>query len=550
MPTLSHKLPSNSLSHNLNLSPTHHLQTKRATFKNRMSPLNPLQTPKPKVASLSTVLDRGNAGSSDSMKSHLFNLDRLLGERQSSRPGEEKQDRGMLGALDFKRIWRDGSAEKELGEGGAYGLRQLLSTTGEYSPRNGLGGRWREYHGRSDWAGMLDPLDENLRREVVRYGEFVQAAYHAFHTSPATSKRGDDGEGVRGMSASSACHVVSVDRTYRVTRYLYATSSVGLPRWVDDVAPDLGWLTQRSSMIGYVAVCDDRREIQRMGRRDIVIALRGTATCLEWADNLHANLVPVPDDEASNSHGRPKVECGFLSLYRTSRVHVPSLSESIVREVKDLIETYKNETLSITVTGHSLGAALALLVADELSTVLASGNTSIAQPPPMAVFSFGGPKVGNRSFGDRIKSKNVKVLRIVNNQDIITKVPAGISLSELTKQRLRKLARIEVTTPWDGYSHVGTELRVDTRMSPYLRSDADVTCCHDLEAYLHLVDGFLSSNCPFRSNAKRSLAKLINEQRSNVKGLYTSNAMATGGLEFERARSGRTSSATQSVFFL
>ncbi|KAI4369993.1 hypothetical protein MLD38_018381 [Melastoma candidum] len=546
MPTLNPKLPSNSLY----LSPTHHLQTKRATFKSRMSPLKPLTPPNPKVVSLSAVLDDANVGSGDSARLHLSNLDRLLGKRQSPSSeevrefpvDEEKKGRGLFGGLNFARIWKDGSAEvEETVEGGGNCFQQLLSTTNEYSPRNGLGGRWREYHGRDDWAGMLDPLDENLRREVVRYGEFVQAAYHAFHSSPATWTGEEEG---METSTSSACHVASVDRTYRVTRNLYATSSVGLPGWVDDVAPDLGWLTQRSSRIGYVAVCDDRREIQRMGRRDIVIALRGTSTCLEWAENLRANLVPVSDDEALTSHGKPKVECGFLSLYKTNGVHIPSLSESIVREVKDLIETYKNETLSITVTGHSLGAALALLVADELSTVLVSGSTSITQPPPVAVFSFGGPKVGNRSFGDRIKSKNVKVLRIVNNQDIITKVPAGISLNESTKQQLRKLARIEVTTPWDGYSHVGTELRVDTRMSPYLRPDADAVCCHDLEAYLHLVDGFLSSNCPFRSNAKRSLAKLINEQRSNVKRLYTSNAMATGGLEFEGARSGTTSSAT------
>ncbi len=77
--------------------------------------------------------------------------------------------------------------------------------------------------------------------------------------------------------------------------------------------------------------------------------------------------------------------------------------------------------------------------------------------------------------------------------------------------------------PW-AYAHVGTELRVDTRMSPFLKPDADVACCHDLEAYLHLVDGYIASNCPFRANAKRSLAKLLSEQRSNIKMLYTSKA--------------------------
>ncbi|KAE9584089.1 putative carboxylic ester hydrolase [Lupinus albus] len=76
------------------------------------------------------------------------------------------------------------------------------------------------------------------------------------------------------------------------------------------------------------------------------------------------------------------------------------------------------------------------------------------------------------------------------------------------------------------YTHVGTELRVDTKMSPYLKPDADMACCHDLEAYLHLVDGFLASNCPFRANAKRSLVRLMQDQSANVKKLYTSKAKA------------------------
>ncbi|KAF9617502.1 hypothetical protein IFM89_036706 [Coptis chinensis] len=85
------------------------------------------------------------------------------------------------------------------------------------------------------------------------------------------------------------------------------------------------------------------------------------------------------------------------------------------------------------------------------------------------------------------------------------------------------LQMLDDNVPW-AYSHVGSELKIDSKMSPYLKPNADVACCHDLEAYLHLVDGFRASNCPFRENAKRSLAKLLNEQGSNMKKLYTSKA--------------------------
>ncbi|GMJ15079.1 phospholipase A I beta 2, DAD1-Like Lipase 1 [Hibiscus trionum] len=462
-------------------------QTRRSSFKCHRSPLNP-SSHKP-VSCVS---------STESTREHLSNLEKLLQKTNQPEPERVIKGRGLLEGLNLSRIWPEMKAAEEMSPRHLNRLKRLLSKTMEYSPRNNLGSRWREYHGCNDWAGLLDPLDENLRREVVRYGEFVQAAYHGFHSNPAMSTK----------EAPLPRHVALPDRSYKVTKSLYATSSVGLPKWVDDVAPDLGWMTQRSSWIGYVAVSDDKREIHRMGRRDIVIALRGTATCLEWAENLRAQLVQIPESDDPTQ----RVECGFLSLHKTRGAHVPSLAESVAEEVKRLMEKYKGENLSITITGHSLGAALSLLVADEISSCA-------PDVPPIAVFSFGGPKVGNKGFVDRLNEKNVKVLRIVNDQDMITKVPVlpSVCIGERSEQ--------EENNPWT-YSHAGTELRVDTKMSPYLKPNVDVACCHDLEAYLHLVDGFLSSKCPFRSNAKRSLARLLHDQGSNVKQLYTHKALS------------------------
>ncbi|XP_071701467.1 phospholipase A1-Ibeta2, chloroplastic-like [Rutidosis leptorrhynchoides] len=457
-------------------------------------------------------------------RQHLLNLEKLIGtEKPPLIPFEpklakndsvepENKGKGLLDGLNLPQIWLENKATEDMSPRHLNRLQRLLSKNGiEYSPRNSLASRWREYHGSNNWAGLIDPLDENLRREMVRYGEFIQAAYHCFHSDPTTS----------GKEAPSARHVAVPDKAYKVTKTLYATSSVGLPDWVDKVAPDLEWMTQRTSCIGYVSVCEDQREIFRMGRRDIVISLRGTATCLEWAENMRDLLVKIPG-KMNPSYGQPKVQCGFLSLYKTGGAHVESLGESVVTEIKRLTELYKGENLSITVTGHSLGAALALLVADDVST-------SVEDVPPIAVYTFGGPRVGNRGFAKRLASQNVKVLRIANSQDIITRVP-GMFVSEELDKKLREsksvnkvLNVLDNNMPW-AYTHAGTELRVDTKNSPYLKPNADVSCCHDLEAYLHLVDGFMGSHCPFRANAKRSLAKLIHDQNSNVKKLYTSKA--------------------------
>ncbi|PUZ50077.1 hypothetical protein GQ55_6G030900 [Panicum hallii var. hallii] len=353
------------------------------------------------------------------------------------------------------------------------------------SPRGNIAAAWRRLHGEDGWRGLLDPLHPDLRREIVRYGEFVDAAYGAFLSRP------DAQPGYRAR-------VPLPDAAYRVTAPLFATSSVGLPTWLAAAAP---CAAQRTSLVGYVAVCDSPAEVRRMGRRDIVIALRGTCTVLEWAENVRAGLVPATDSnaDASPDASKAKVECGFWNIYKTAGDRSPSLSEMVVSEVRRLLDQYKGEEVSITVTGHSLGAALAVLIADELA-----GSVARRAKAPVAVFSFGGPRVGNRAFAARVEARGARVLRVVNAHDVVPRFPPSL--------------------PLPGYADVGRELRLDSRASPFLRPDADAACCHDLEAYIHLVDGFLGSHCPFRDNAKRSILRLVKNQGGNVKQLYMSKA--------------------------
>ena len=58
-------------------------------------------------------------------------------------------------------------------------------------------------------------------------------------------------------------------------------------------------------------------------------------------------------------------------------------------------------------TGNSLGAALATLAADRYGNV-------------QGVYTFGSPKVGNDVFKEKFI---VKTYSIVNNKDIVTRVP-------------------------------------------------------------------------------------------------------------------------------
>ena len=71
------------------------------------------------------------------------------------------------------------------------------------------------------------------------------------------------------------------------------------------------------------------------------------------------------------------------------------------------ISKLQGEGCRIWVTGHSLGAALATLFASRYGKVA-------------GVYTFGSPRVGNADFKAHI---NVKIYRIVNNEDIVPWVP-------------------------------------------------------------------------------------------------------------------------------
>ena len=50
------------------------------------------------------------------------------------------------------------------------------------SSSSSLAQRWREIQGLNHWKGLLDPLDLELRKSILFYGDFNQAVYDAFET--------------------------------------------------------------------------------------------------------------------------------------------------------------------------------------------------------------------------------------------------------------------------------------------------------------------------------------------------------------------------------
>ncbi|KAL4203579.1 hypothetical protein AMTRI_Chr01g104610 [Amborella trichopoda] len=372
-----------------------------------------------------------------------------------------------------------------------------------------LSERWREIQGENHWNGLFDPMDGLLRREIIRYGEFAQACYDAFDFDPYSKYCGT----CKYTGGHFFEKLGMADSGHDLSRYLYATSNINLRNFFRKSKLTKVWSTHANWM-GYVAVTMDPHEVQRLGRRDVVIAWRGTVTYLEWLEDL-MDYLAVP---GFGPDGSVKVESGFLDLY-TQKEHSCnycsfSAREQVLSDIRRLMERYKDDEheLSITVTGHSLGGALALLSAYDIAetglNILPDGRRA-----PVTVFSFGAPRVGNRRFRERCKELGVSVLRTVNVHDSVPKVP-GVLVNEHVSVP-RALAD---GLPWS-YAHVGVELALDDTKSPFLKPGLDPASRHNMELHLHLVDGHRGPGHKFLLADKRDVA-LLNKSGGLLRDEY------------------------------
>ncbi|CAO2832968.1 unnamed protein product [Amaranthus hypochondriacus] len=373
---------------------------------------------------------------------------------------------------------------------------------------------WREIQGENDWEGLIDPMNSHLRLEVLRYGEFAQACYDSFDFDPHSKYCGS----CKYTTSEFFDKLEMAHHGYDICRYLYATSNINLEKFFQKSRSIRSIWSPHANWMGYVAVTSDEEEIRRLGRRDILISWRGTVTYLEWLHDLKNILRPAHFRD--NPH--VQIESGFYDLYTTKEENCKycsfSAREQVLAEVKRLVELYKDEELSITITGHSLGGALALLSAYDIAEMrlnIIRDEKNCTKKLPVSVFSFASPRVGNLKFKERCDELGIKQLRVINVHD---KVPTMPGLIANEKNDLQKFLEEKVHFPWS-YAHVGTELALDHTHSPFLKPSADIGCTHNLEAHLHLIDGYHGKEKKFSLATKRDIA-LVNKDSGFLKSEY------------------------------
>ncbi|XP_048328332.2 phospholipase A1-IIgamma [Ziziphus jujuba] len=354
-----------------------------------------------------------------------------------------------------------------------------------------IASRWRALSGENDWEGLLDPLDYDLRRYIIHYGERAEAAEAAF-----IGEVKSENVGLPRYPKSTLFSKVGLELgnpfKYIVKRYIYASTS-GIAE------NDPKGIAENSNWIGFVAVSTDQGS-EVLGRRDILISWRGTIRKAELTIDKKIDLVSAPTIFGSDNNA--KIHHGWYSYYTTAEsgsTYNSTSSQDQVREaVSKLIEEYKEEEISITVTGHSMGGALAILNAtDIVFNGFNKPTTTEDKVCPVTAIVFASPRLGDQGFSDLFSGlENLHVLRVRNEKDKVPDLPPG-----------------------DDYVHVGKELIIDTTTSPYLKSHIINLKVHELEIYLHGVAGPKEVDGKNELVVDRDIA-WVNKQTDEVKDEY------------------------------
>lgn len=131
---------------------------------------------------------------------------------------------------------------------------------------------------------------------------------------------------------------------------------------------------------------------------DFIVVCRGTE--VKQFSDVRADL------------GIARTTIGKLKLHIGFNHYVDHIWENIFAQGKRACWQEK----AVWLTGHSLGAAMATILAYRFAT-----HDNLATPK--ALFTYGSPRVGNRAFVNYTNTLSYEHHRWVNDGDIITKIP-------------------------------------------------------------------------------------------------------------------------------
>jgi predicted lipase len=183
---------------------------------------------------------------------------------------------------------------------------------------------------------------------------------------------------------------------------------------------------------------------------DLVVAFRGTEDVLEWIRDFEFGRAA----HAQCDPAATRVDCedGFSAIYRTC---ASDIFAALARAAAGT-----SAPLPVFITGHSLGAALATLLAFDLGCRVFAGQApGLARP---VLYTFASPLVGDAAFARAFGTLVPETYRIVNEPDLVPRLPPPVL----------------------GYEHVGAVVSVSSNEN----AKHSLLCWHSLSTYLHELD--------------------------------------------------------------
>lgn len=152
--------------------------------------------------------------------------------------------------------------------------------------------------------------------------------------------------------------------------------------------------------------------LKQSSAKALYIVFRGTEKSTDWINNFQMRKQIYPYGDESTTDVR--FHQGFMDAYFAIR--------------KPLLEAIKQyPDYSLTITGHSLGGAIATIAALDLQY-----NITQHTGQAIALYTFGAPRVGNPALINSFRQRVPRSYRFVYGWDIVTRTPRQ----------------------WQGYDHV------------------------------------------------------------------------------------------------
>ncbi|KAL0080618.1 lipase [Phycomyces blakesleeanus] len=165
--------------------------------------------------------------------------------------------------------------------------------------------------------------------------------------------------------------------------------------YVDDVSLIYTFKSEEYDMRGYILRDDNNKVIN--------IVYRGSNSLKNFISDFQTDKIDYPPVRGTQVHR------GFYNSY----LDVADLVVPVAQQEIELHPDY-----SFVVTGHSLGAAVAILSALDLY----QKDTRFG-PDNMRIYTFGGPRVGDPAFAYYTIGTNIPLTRTVHRLDVVPHVP-------------------------------------------------------------------------------------------------------------------------------